>query len=370
MDMPTLRYRGSGWWLDAMLPRSAVGLTAAAFGVPVAWFVVGFVIAGDREAFVGTHDITGQLWFFPLHVVCVRLVGNLWADGVEPACAGLGFDVVATRRIQRGALGAWANLGALVASAAFIARDTLYGLTPDPTTGLIPFDDPARWDMAALGRSVHLLMLGLWWLEWLLFGYLLWLQLWILTAWLRELRRIDFVPRLEHVLVGDGYRHVFGLFSQTTTVSLVFALGNLAFIAYTGELIPREVVAIDGAGDFLREMSDLTSTALLFVVTLLAVLGFVRVLRGRLTRAVAQQFAAAGDRALLDLATPVEPTGDAARDVARLCERANAQADLVRAVVFQREVDSVGNRTILAMIAKAFVPLATTALKLRKVLGL
>lgn len=263
MDMPTLRYRGSGWWLDAVLPRSPAGLAIAAFGLPVLWFVIGFAVAGDREAFIGTHDITGQLWFFPLHVICVRLVGNLWADGIEPACAGLAFDVVATRRIRRGALGTWANLGAVVACAFFVVRDAVFGLTPSPDTGLIPFDDPALWDMAALGRPVHGMLLGLWWLEWLLFGYLLWLQLWILVAWLRELRRIDFVPRLEHVLVGDGYRHVFQLFSQTTTVSLVFALGNLAFIAYTGELIPRDAVAIDGIGDFLREMSDLMSTALL-----------------------------------------------------------------------------------------------------------
>jgi hypothetical protein len=370
MEMPTLRYRGSGWWLDAILPRSPTGLVVAAFGLPLLWVAIGFAITGDREAFVGTHDIVGQLWFLPLHVICVRLVGNLWADGLAPACAGLGFDTVQTRRIARGALGAWANLGAVASAAYFIARDTVFGLTPSADSGLIPFDDPEMWDFASLGRPVHFMMLGLWWLEWLLFGYLLWLQLWILIAWLRELRRIDFVPRLENVLIGDGYRYVFRLFSQTTTVSLVFALGNLAFIAYTGELIPRDAVEIAGVGDFLREMSDLMSTALLFVVTLLAVLGFVRVLRGRLTRAVAAQFAAAGDRALLDLATPVEPTGDPARDVARLCERANAQAELVRAVVFQREVDSVGNRTILAMIAKAFVPLATTALKLRKVLGL
>jgi hypothetical protein len=59
-------------------------------------------------------------------------------------------------------------------------------------------------------------------------------------------------------------RDPFTLFGKTATVCLVFAFGNLAFIYFTGELIPRESVEIHGVGDFLRQMSDLLSTALLF----------------------------------------------------------------------------------------------------------
>lgn len=364
-----LRYRGSGWWVDAILPRSPGGLLAIALAFPIAWFSVGYALTDDRTAFLDTPDVTGQLWFFPLHVLALRIVGGLWATGLGPSLDGLALDAPAQHRIRRGALGAWASAGAFLACAFFIGRDALFGFAPDPTSGLLPFDDPEMWDMAAIGRPVHVMMLALWSIEWLMFGYLLWLQLWILVSWARELRKVDFGDRLGSVLVGDGYRHAFTLFGKTTTVSLVFALGNLGFIAFTGELIPREVVVIESAGDFIREMSDLLSTSLLFVFTLVAAFTFVRVLRASLTRAVNARFAEVGDAALAELESPLDATGDLARDVERLRARANAQAGLLRAVAYQREVDVVGSRTMAAMVAKALVPLATTALKLRKMLG-
>ena len=362
-SLNSLRYRGSGWWLDAALPRSPVPLLVVAVGLPLAWFAGCYALTADREALIDTPDIMGQLWFFPLHVVALRVVGSLWATGLPAAIEGLGMT-----EARRGALGRVASLGALAACAYFIFRDVSFGLTAN-AAGVIPFDDPELWDMAALGRPVHLMMLGLWTVEWLMFGYLLWLQIWILVGWVRELRVAELGPHLERILVQDGYRHAFTLFGKTTTVSLVFALGNLAFIAFTGELIPREAVVIAGVGDFLREMSDLLSTALLFLLTLAAAFTFVRVLRTALTRSINTRFARAGDAALAELAHPIESSSDLATDVERLRIRANAQADLLRAVAFQREVDVVGSRTLAAMVAKALIPLLTTALKLRKVLG-
>ena len=365
----SLRYGGSGWWLDAALPRSPVGLLIVAFAIPLAWVGLAAAIADDRSALWSTHDIIGQLWFFPLHVICVRALGRLWADRLGPACDGLALDERARRRIRLGALGTWASIGAIVAAAYFVQRDISFGLTPDPTSGLNPFDDPDMWDFGALGRGVHVMMLALWSLEWLLFGYLLWVQVWILTVWMRELARTDFRPHLDKVLIGDGYSDAFELFSKTATISLVFALANLGFIAYTGELIPREVVEINGVGDFLREMSDLLSTALLFVLSLAAVIVFVKVLRSRLTRAVAEELAETGDAALEEIGS-AEAAGDAPVDVARLQSQVRTHGRLLRASVFQREVDGIGGRTMAAMMAKASVPLLTTALKLRKLFGL
>ncbi|MEJ7602400.1 MAG: hypothetical protein WKG01_31185 [Kofleriaceae bacterium] len=367
-SLDSLRYRGSGWWLDAVLPRSPLLLLAVAVGLPLTWFAACYVLTPDTEALIDTPDVMGQLWFFPLHVLAIRVVGGLWAHGLPAALEGLGMTADRQRRVRRGALGCVASLGALAACAYFIFRDASFGLTAN-AAGVIPFDDPELWDMAALGRPVHLLMLALWTIEWLMFGYLLWLQLWILFGWVRELRAADLGPHLDRVLVQDGYRHAFTLFGKTTTISLVFALGNLGFIAFTGELIPREVVVIQGVGDFLRELSDLLSTALLFLLTLAAAFTFVRVLRTSLTRSINTQFARAGDTALTELAQPIEPSADLATSVERLRIRANAQADLLRAVAFQREVDVVGSRTLAAMVAKALIPLLTTALKLRKVLG-
>ncbi len=363
----SLRYAGSGWWLDAILPRSPLWLIVCAVAVPTGWIAICYGLAYDRDELLATHDIAGQLWFFPLHVICVRLLGSLWASRIDGACNGLALGDDARRRLRRGALGTWASVGAIVACAYFIFRDASFGFTTGPS-GQIPFDDPDMWDFAALGRPVHGMMLGMWCLEWLLFGYLLWIQVWILAGWVREMRRAELRPHLEKILVGDGYRAAFRLFSKTTTIGLVFALGNLGFIAYTGELIPREAVVIEGAGDFLREMSDLLSTALLFVLTLIAVTVFVRILRSKLTRAVNAQLAEAGERALTS--RDLEATGDSDADLAALRDRVAVQAELIRTIVFQREVDSIGNRTMWSMVAKAMIPLVTTVLKMRKVLGL
>jgi hypothetical protein len=366
--LEALRYRGSGWWLDAALPRSPVGLVAAAIALPLAWFALGLAVTHDRGAYVATHDVSCQMWFFPLHLICVRIVGGLWAGGLEPALDGLALPETARRRIRRGALGTWANVGGLVAAGYFIFRDISFGLTPG-ANGLIPFDDPDLWGFAALGRPVHILMLVLWCIEWVLFGYLLWLQIWTLTGWLRQVRRHDFRPHLGTVLVGDGYRHAFTLFAKTATVCLVFALGNLAFIYFTGELIPRESVEIASVGDFLRQMSDLLSTTLLFVVIVAAVYLFATTLKRRLTRAVNQELAAAGDVALAEMARPLALAGDPTVDLERLRARVDAQSGLLRAAIFQREVDALGTRTMVSIIVKSLVPLVTAGLKIKKLFG-
>ncbi|MBA2541524.1 MAG: hypothetical protein H0V17_17915 [Deltaproteobacteria bacterium] len=351
------------------MPRSPLGLVIVAFAIPIAWFAVGYAVAADTEAFLDTPDVTGQLWFFPLHCAALRVVGTLWASRLEPSLEGLALDDRARIRIRRGALGHYASIGALVACTFFIVRDSWFGLVPGES-GLIPFDDPEMWDMAELGRPVHLMMLGLWCLEWLMFGYLLWLQIWILIAWTQAMRKADLADRLDVVLVEGGYKRAFSLFGRTTTVSLVFALGNLGFIAFTGELIPREAVEIESISDFLSEMSDLLSTSMLFLLTLIAAFAFVGVLRGALKRAVSARFTAAGRGTLTALAEPLTASSDLATDVERLRVRSNAQAEVLRAVIYQREVEGAGGKAMVSMVAKALIPLVTTAIKLRKVLGI
>ena len=209
----SLRYRGSGWWLDRMLPHSPAAFLVAVVALPLVWFGCGIALADDAEAYLSSLEVVSQLWFLPLHLICVRAIGGLWAAGLEPSLEGLAFDAAAKRRIRRGALGGWASVGAIGIAAFFIVRDTWFGLTPDAMTGLIPFDDPDRWNLAALGRDVHVMLLGLWHVEWLLFGSILWLQVWTLCAWTRQLLRMDFRPYLTRILVGNGYRHAFTLFS-------------------------------------------------------------------------------------------------------------------------------------------------------------
>lgn len=361
-----LRYHGSGWWLDSVLPHSAPGVIAFAIGAPAVWFAVGFALADNRADYVATPDVLFQLPFFAIHVLALRAMGTLWARGLEPALDRLALDARWARRMRDLVCGRWVNLGALAACAFFAVRDTVFGLSPDPTTGLIPFDDPAMWDFGSLGRPVHVMMLGLWYVEWWMFGYLLWLQIACLFGLSAALYRTDFSPHLARVLTENGYRDLFQLIGRSATICLVFAVANLLFIQVTGELFPRESVDIDGVWSFLTEMSDLLSTTLLFVLLVGGFMVCLVALRRSLTRAVAALFAESSDRALTELAQPLEATGNVETDLGRLRDRVEVQAGIIRAVAFQREVDQLGGKTLSLVAVKAAVPLVTALIRLLK----
>lgn len=360
-----LRYQGSGWWLDAALPRSPAGLLTAAVAIPAAWFLLGLAITGDRAEYIDTPDVKYQVPYFALHVICLRLTGSLWARGLRPALDGLGFAEREQRSVRAGVLGKWANAGALAAAAYFIARDTYMSFAPGDS-GINAFDDPDMWGFGALGHGVRTLMLIIWHVEWLFYGYLMWLQVWCLIALTRALRRTDFKPHLAALLIHDRYRDFFTLLGKTATISMVFAVGNLGFIHLTGELFPRETVHIETVQDFLVEMSDLLSTALLFAVLLGGFVVYLKTLRAALTRAVNELFAAAGDAGLESLANPVALTGDAAADLEIMRGRLDAQAGLVRAIAFQREVDAVGGRTLGSVMLKSSPALTALVKRLAK----
>src|SRR5262249_3358315 len=256
------------------------------------------------------------------------------------------------RTVRASLLGRWANAGALVAAAYFIARDTYMSFHPGPS-GLNAFDVPDMWGFAALGHGVRAAMLVVWHLEWVIYGYLLWLQVAGLVAITRALRRTDFAPHLVRILVRDDYRDFFTLLGKTATVSMVFALGNLLFVHLTGELFPRQVVHIDGLGDFLEQMSDVLSISVLFVVVTFGVFVHMHMLRRALSRTVDASLGAAGDAAIELIAAPVPATGDPAADAAHLRAHVEAQSVLLRAVTFHREIDQLGGRTMSSVLAQA-----------------
>lgn len=375
-SLEALRYRGSGWWLDRALPSTPSGLLVIAFALPILWCGVGYAITPDRASYLDTHDITFQIPFLALHIITLRVIASLWTQGFGPALDGLGVDAKTQASARRGLFGPAVNAGALACAAYFIYRDTYMGLWPKlmPTQlddgswipGQNAFDDPDMWDFGSLGRPVHGMMLGLWHFEWIIFGYLLWVQLWSLITFARAFKKTDFQPHLSRILIDNSYRPFFTLLGKTATVLLVFALGNLGFIYETGELFPRDVVVINGVGDVLEQMSDVLSITLLFALVLGGIVVSVRLLRAGLTRAVNTMFAEGADVALQELAGPLDLTGDAEKDVPALAQRVEAQSGVIRAIAFQREVDAMGSRTLLGVVLKAVAPMATAGFRVLK----
>ena len=344
-----------------MLPHSPAKMIGVAVLLPALWFVIGLFVTDDRDAYLDTPDIKYQLWFLALHLITLRMTSSLWMRALDPALGGLGVPRREVQRVHAGALGGWANAGALLAAAYFISRDTYMAIHAGPS-GMNAFDDPDMWGFADLGHGVRTMMLIIWHVEWVLYGYLLWLQLWTLIRIPIALHRTDFTAELSRLLVRDEYRDFFTLLARTSTLTLVFALGNLLFVQLTGELFPRDVVHIDSVGDVLEQMSDVLSISVLFAMIVAGVFVHILTLRRALTRAVNAKFAAAGDRALEQLAEPLAWTGDATTDLQRIRVAFEAQSTLLRAEAFQREVDALGGKVMRTVLAKA-VPVMTAVVK-------
>lgn len=115
-----------------------------------------------------------------------------------------------------------------------------------------------------------------------------------------------------------------------------------------------------GVGDSLREMSDLLAITVLFAAIIGAIRLFAQTLEARLSAAVEAQLGDVGELALRELARDLEPSGDADEDLVRLRTRSAAQSNLVRAMAYQR----------VSITAKASAPLATSAMKMKKLFGL
>lgn len=368
LSLEAFRYQRTGWALDWAMPHEPRLFLAFAIFVPSILFGVGAALAPDREAYVGTHDVSGQPLFLAIHFICLRLLGTLFARGARPSLGGLGVDDATFAKYKRGASGLVANVGAAVVSAYWIQRDVRVALLVDLDTGLTAFDDPEQWDMAALGHPLQHALVAVWVVEWLMFGYILWLQIWSIIGFGTALRRTKIGPHLHRILVHDEYRDFFALIARNASVCAVFAIANLGFIAFTGELMPKPSRVVESATDFLEEMSDLTSVAVLFVVIVAGYVSFVFLIRRALTQAINDHFAAAGDNMLEASEGPLELSGSAPADMERLKSRLNASVALLRAIAFQREVDALGARGLNTLMLKALPALGTVGIRVYKLI--
>jgi hypothetical protein len=368
LSLDALRYQKTGWWIDWAMPHDPRLFLAFALLFPTALFAAGVGLAPDRDAYLAAHDVSGQPLFLAVHFICLRMIGTLFARGARPSLGGLGVDDKTFAGYRLGVAGVLPNVGAIAAAAYWIQRDVRVALTVDEETGLTAFDDPDQWDMAALGHPLQYVLLGVWILEWLIFGYILWLQIWSIIGFGSSLRRTAIGPHLHRILVHDEYRDFFALIARNASICAAFAVANLGFIAFTGELMPKPTRVVETATDFLEEMSDLTSVAVLFVVIVAGYISFVFLIRRALTQAINDHFAAAGDNMLEASEGPLELGGATSEDMEKLKIRLYASVALLRAMAFQREVDALGSRGLNTLMLKALPALGTVGIRVYKLI--
>ena len=362
--LESFRYAKSGWWIDALMPHDPRAFLLFAVLAPVALWGIGYAFAPDAAVYLAAPDIQSQMPFLTAHLLALRMLGGLVARGTGPALGGLGVTAQDVQRFRRGVVGWVPNVAAPVAAAFWLIRDTTVGLVPGPN-GLTAFDDPEQWDLAGLGGPHQHVLLGIWLFEWTIFGVILWVQLWNMFALTRTIRRTDFEPHLDRIMVHDEYRDFFALIARNATICAGFAIANLGFIAYTGELVPKPTRSVTNVSEFLEEMSDLTSVGLLFIVILAGYVGYVFLIRRALTRAIDRAFAPTGDRVLEASQAPLALSGDAsAGDLEALRQRLDGALVLLKAIAFQREVDALGGRGLTILMAKALPVLGTIGLRL------
>jgi hypothetical protein len=361
--LENFRYARSGWWIDALMPHEPRAFLAFAFLAPIALWAIGYAFAPDEAAYLAAPDIRSQMPFLSAHLVALRMLAGLVARGTAPALGGLGVTSDDTQRFRRGIIGWVPNLAGPVVAGFWLVRDTTVALIPGPN-GLTAFDDPEQWDLGALGEPHQHALLGIWLFEWIIFGIILWVQVWNMFALARTIRRTDFEPHLDRIMVHDEYRDFFALIARNATICAGFALANLAFIAYTGELVPKPTRAVTNLSEFFEEMSDLTSVGVLFIVIVAGYVGYVFLIRRALTRAIDHAFAPTGDRILEESCAPGAASGEARpQDLEHVNRRLDDALVLLKAIAFQREVDALGGRGLTILMAKALPVLGTIGLR-------
>ncbi|MFO0549325.1 MAG: hypothetical protein U0271_13110 [Polyangiaceae bacterium] len=366
--LESLRYQQSGWWIDWLLPHEPRLFLAFSLIVPAALWGLGFGLAPDRSAYLTAPDVTSQPLFLPFHFFAVRAVATLFKRGLDSSLIGIGISEELRRSTAKKLFGWLPNVFSIVCAAYWIQRDARVALVAGPN-GLTAFDDPDQWALAGLGHPLQRALLAIWILEWIIFGFVLWVQIWSMAGLALAIRKTDFKPHLHRILVHDEYRDFFALISRNATICSIFAIANLAFVAYTGELLPKPTRKVTNPFEFMEEMSDLTSVFILFFIIVAGFVAYISLIRKALTGAVNDAFAAAGDETLEESATPLEVTGSPSADELKcVISRLNASQALLRAIVFQREVDSLGSRGLNALLMKALPAFGTVTLRVYRLI--
>jgi hypothetical protein len=256
-------------WIDRVLPTRPAPFLLVVAGVSAACWVLGFLLATDKQQFLADREWKAQLIYLPIHFITLRLFVSLYTKNF---LAGLGhMDIplpVAFRRMRLvlGPLGltslllaaplAWRDfteldgekyrdqlVGPIVEPIAPAATNTPSASDVLPVVGgkrhpapPIPEDTPAGDKKAPVVEhrvgAADLLMWGIWSVEWVINAYIWVLLLGFLAITMETLRGYRFRDPVEVVLHEKQYRPFLMMSGQGASIVLVFGLANAAYVWY------------------------------------------------------------------------------------------------------------------------------------------
>lgn len=214
-------------WLDGLLPRRPRPYVAVALAIPLAAWLLGFLLAGDRSRFLRSHDWQAQPLFFTMHLVVLRLFVTAYAKHFLEGLALLEPAAQSVREGIRRILGGRGFLIALLVAAPLVWLDLVHLTGPE----FLASDD-AQGSASHIAPSDHLLAV-LWAAEWITTTSVWVVLVGFAALTIRTIERYAFAAPLETVLHERHYRPFLRMSAQGASILLGYTAAYALYVAYT-----------------------------------------------------------------------------------------------------------------------------------------
>ncbi len=214
-------------WLDGLLPAKPRAYVTVALAIPFAFWLAGFLLAGDKPRFLRSHDWQAQPFFFTVHLVVLRLFVTSYT---KHFLDGLAFLAPGAQTVRAGIariLGARGFLVSLLVATPLIYLDIVHLTGP----AFLASDD-SQGSPSHVAASDHLLAV-LWALEWITTT-----SVWVVLVGyagmtIRAIERFPFAAPLETVLHERHYRPFLRMSAQGASILLGYTAAYALYIWYT-----------------------------------------------------------------------------------------------------------------------------------------
>ena len=214
-------------WLDGLFPGQPRPYVAVALAIPVAFWIVGFLLAPDRGRFLRSHDWQAQPLFFTVHLVVLRLFVTAYTKHFLDGLAFLEPAAQSVRQGIRRILGFPGFATSLLLATPLIYLDLVYLTGPDffasnDAQGTLNHVAASDYFLAALWSAEWIATTSVWVV---LGGYA------ILT--IRAIERFKFTAPLETILHERHYRPFLRMSAQGASILFGYTAAYAFYVWYT-----------------------------------------------------------------------------------------------------------------------------------------
>ncbi|MCC6572999.1 MAG: hypothetical protein IT462_04325 [Planctomycetes bacterium] len=334
----------SRWLLDQFMPGGVVPYFVTSFLICTAAWAAGLAlriieIGGDwvlaADGYLRSREWQLQPLLLFVHLVCLRLFKSIYSRHFELAFKHMDVPRAELDKASRWFFGFRVNLAALAIAAPFIAYRAIVYF---PSDRLL-----VDYGLASRGPEAYLL-LGLWSVEWLMFGYYAWLIVTGAILMQRILRRYDFRDSVDLVLADRHYRPLFAVTTRSTTLVVFFGLIQTAYIAYTAAT--------------WGEYAGLIALAVAVVFSFSMTWGAVRGELGGLVRGAVQSLEQSYRASREKLGGMADVAG-IEDDIKRVQVQLKMQLALQQLDYLVTKYESVGRRELMGLVFRALSPVGS-----------